>query len=94
MYREKVKAQKGSSPYEEAIRIVRVASKYTSEVYIEKGNKCANAKSVLGIVALMLEEGDIVTVSAQGADAGIALKTVCQTIGEALHLRNEYSVKR
>lgn len=94
MYREKVKAQERNGIYENAANVARVASQYASEIYIEKGNKCANAKSVLGIVALMMEEGDVVTVSAQGSDAGMALKNVCQTLGEALHLRNEYSVRR
>ena len=46
----------------------RPASQYASKVYIQVDNKRINAKSIMGMMSLALQEGDEVTVVAEGED--------------------------
>ena len=48
--------------------LVQEASQYASKVYIQVGNKKINAKSIMGMMSLALQEGDEVTVVAEGED--------------------------
>lgn len=48
--------------------LVQEASQYASKVYIQVDNKKINAKSIMGMMSLALQEGDEVTVVAEGAD--------------------------
>lgn len=57
--------------------LVQTASQFDSSIYIESGNKKVNAKSIMGMMTLVLTAGDIVTISADGADeekAAIAIE--------------------
>ena len=53
--------------------LVQVASKYDSRIYIELGTKRVNAKSIMGMMSLELDNGDEMTVSADGADETAAM---------------------
>ena len=48
--------------------LVQEASQYKSQVYIEMDDKKINAKSIMGMMSLALQEGDEVTVVAEGED--------------------------
>ena len=48
--------------------LVQEASQYASKVYIQVDNKKINAKSFMGLFSLALQEGDVVTVVAEGED--------------------------
>lgn len=48
--------------------LVQVASKYASTVYIKSGEKKVNAKSIMGMMSLGLDNGENVTVIADGQD--------------------------
>lgn len=48
--------------------LVQVASQYESSIYIESGNKRVNAKSIMGMMTLVLKAGEKVSVSADGND--------------------------
>lgn len=48
--------------------LVQVASQYDSSIYIEYGEKRVNAKSIMGMMTLVLVAGDKVAVVAEGAD--------------------------
>ncbi len=48
--------------------LVQVASKYDSSIYLETAGKKVNAKSIMGMMSLGLASGEIVTVTADGAD--------------------------
>ena len=52
--------------------LVQVASQYESSVYIETGDKKVNAKSIMGMMTLILSAGDTITVSADGKDEDAA----------------------
>lgn len=56
--------------------LVQVASQYDSAVYIEYGDKRVNAKSIMGMMTLVLVAGDKVTISADGADEETAVDAI------------------
>ena len=49
-------------------QVVQVASKYESTLHLLAGNVRANVKSIMGMMALQLREGDQVTLVAEGGD--------------------------
>lgn len=53
--------------------LVQEASKYESTIYIESGDKRVNAKSIMGMMSLGLDNGEALKVSAEGADEQEAL---------------------
>lgn len=48
--------------------LVQEASQYASQVYIEVDNKKINAKSIMGMMSLKLQQGECITVVAEGDD--------------------------
>ncbi len=56
--------------------LVQVASKYDSRIYIEIGTKRVNAKSIMGMMSLELDNGDEMTVSADGSDEEEAIRDI------------------
>ena len=56
-----------------AAMLVQVASQYESSVHIETANHNVNAKSIMGMMSLVLKTGDTITVTADGTDESKAL---------------------
>lgn len=56
--------------------LVQVASQYDSAVYIEYGERRVNAKSIMGMMTLVLVAGDKVTVTADGTDEDTAVDAI------------------
>ena len=48
--------------------LVQEASQYASKVYIQVDNKKINAKSIMGMMTLGLDNGEDITVIANGGD--------------------------
>ena len=48
--------------------LVQVASQYDSTIYIEAEGKRVNAKSIMGMMSLVLTNGVVVTIDAEGTD--------------------------
>ena len=48
--------------------LVQRASQHESRIYIEIGDKRVNAKSIKGMMSLVLDNGETLTVSADGTD--------------------------
>ena len=48
--------------------VVQEASKYESTLHLLAGNVRANVKSIMGMMALQLHEGDKITLVAEGGD--------------------------
>lgn len=48
--------------------LVQVASKHSSSVYLETEGRKVNAKSIMGMMSLGLDSGEMVTVIADGPD--------------------------
>jgi len=56
--------------------LVQMASKYDSRIYIELGTKRVNAKSIMGMMSLELDNGDTMVVSADGEDESAAIDEI------------------
>ena len=56
--------------------LVQVASQYESTIHLESGNRNVNAKSIMGMMTLGLDNGEQVTITADGADEIQALQSV------------------
>ncbi len=48
--------------------LVQVASQYESTIYLETSSKRVNAKSIMGMMSLGLDNGEEVTVICEGSD--------------------------
>ena len=53
--------------------LVQEASQYESRVFIEIGSKKINAKSIMGMMALGLQNGEELVVTAEGVDEETAV---------------------
>ena len=56
--------------------LVQVASRFDSSVYLETEGKKVNAKSIMGMMSLGLDQGEEVTVIAEGADEEAAVNNI------------------
>lgn len=56
--------------------LVQVASQFNSSIYVESGAKKVNAKSIMGMMALGLDAGEEVVVSAEGDDETSAMEDI------------------
>lgn len=64
--------------------LVQVASQYESKVYLETSNKKVNAKSIMGMMSLGLDNGEEVAIVCEGADEEKAAADVERfLVGEA-----------
>lgn len=61
--------------------LVQVASQYDSSVYIEYNEKRVNAKSIMGMMTLVLVAGDKVVVTADGPDEETAVDAIATYLG-------------
>lgn len=53
--------------------LVQEASRYESTIYIQSGDRRVNAKSIMGMMSLGLDNGEQLEVSAEGADEQAAV---------------------
>jgi phosphocarrier protein len=51
-----------------AARFVHLASEFTSQVWVARGHKVMDGKSILGILLLAAAQGTLLTISADGHD--------------------------
>ena len=56
-----------------AARLIQKASIYESNIWIQKDERKANAKSLLGLLSLGISPGDIITIITDGRDEVTAL---------------------
>lgn len=56
--------------------LVQKASQHDSSVYIESGEKRVNAKSIMGMMSLSLNTGDVLTLEADGSDEQAAVEDI------------------
>lgn len=56
--------------------LVQEASKYDSTIYVYSGEKRVNAKSIMGMMSLGLNNGDELAVSAEGFDEKAAVEGI------------------
>lgn len=56
--------------------LVQVAGRFSSEIYIISGKKKINAKSIMGMMALGIDNGEEITVTANGQDEAEAIAAI------------------
>lgn len=57
-----------------AAMFVKTASRYQSEVWVEKDGERVNGKSIMGLMMLAAGRGSVLSVEAEGPDADKALE--------------------
>jgi len=58
--------------------LVQEASKYNSKIYIQSKDRRVNAKSIMGMMTLALDNGEKLEVSADGDDEQVAVSGIEQ----------------
>ena len=58
--------------------LVQVASQHDSTVYLESEGRRVNAKSIMGMMSLGLDTGEMVTVIADGPDEDTAVEDIAK----------------
>ncbi len=53
--------------------LVQLANQFTSQIYFEMESKKVNAKSIMGMMSLVLSTGMEVTINAEGEDESDAI---------------------
>ena len=56
--------------------LVQEASKYNSKIYIQSKDRRVNAKSIMGMMTLALDNGETLEVSADGDDEPVAVNGI------------------
>ena len=56
-----------------AAKFVATASRFSSDITVERNNRCINGKSIMGLMMLAAAKGTMIQVSAEGSDAEEAL---------------------
>jgi phosphocarrier protein HPr len=63
-----------------AALIVKVASKFSSQIFIVKGSEKINAKSIMGIITLGAGYNTPITITAEGEDQDAALEAMVDLV--------------
>ncbi len=63
-----------------AALFVQISVAHQSKITVIKGEKTGNAKSILSILALGVNQDDKITIQADGADEGAALEKLAKLI--------------
>lgn len=63
-----------------ATLFIAKANTFKSAVFVTKGNRKVNGKSLLGLLAMSVAQGEEIEISAEGADQQIAVDTLCALI--------------
>lgn len=64
--------------------LVKEAKKFSSKITLEAGGKNVPAGNILGVMSLGAKQGDVITVSAEGADEETALAAMKKFLKENL----------
>ncbi|NMB32779.1 MAG: HPr family phosphocarrier protein [Clostridium sp.] len=63
-----------------AAMFVQTAGKFTSSIWIRKGEKKINAKSIMGLMSLAIAKGTEIIIGAEGEDEAKAVSELIELI--------------
>jgi phosphocarrier protein len=63
-----------------AAKLTQQASRFAAEVWLSRGERRVNAKSIMGVMMLAAGKGSRITVQTEGADADDALAAILALI--------------
>lgn len=58
--------------------LVQLANQYNSSIYFEKDTIKVNAKSIMGMMSLVLSQGSMINIVAEGDDEAAAIEALEQ----------------
>lgn len=61
-------------------KLTQTASKFASEIFIERNGRRVNAKSIMGVMMLAAAKGAIITLEANGSDEVQAIEALTALI--------------
>jgi phosphocarrier protein len=65
-----------------AAKMVETASRFQSQIFLEKDGIEVNGRSILGILTLFCPQGSRLTIRAEGVDAGAAVEAFAVLIAD------------
>ena len=63
-------------------KLTKLASEFTSDVWLSKGSRRVNAKSIMGVMMLAAGQGSRVLLEAEGEDAEQALASIALLVDD------------
>lgn len=57
-----------------AASFVQQANRFNASVFVEKGNKSVNAKSIMGLMSLAIAQEELITLKIDGSDEAEAME--------------------
>ncbi len=63
-----------------AAKFVQEATRFKSEVFVERDGKTVNAKSIMGVMSLAIPSGERVVIRASGTDEQVAVQQLTKLI--------------
>ncbi len=67
-----------------AVVFVKACRKYKSKIILEKDGKKADAKNILQVLSLGVDQGDVITIIIEGEDENEALKEIKEVVEKKL----------
>ncbi|MFC1750538.1 HPr family phosphocarrier protein [Pseudomonadota bacterium] len=65
-----------------ASKLVKLASRFESDITIAKGERKASGKSIMGVMMLAASRGSVVALEVSGADEELAAEEIEKLIGD------------
>ncbi|MCL4109293.1 UNVERIFIED_CONTAM: hypothetical protein GTU68_019721 [Idotea baltica] len=59
-----------------AAKFVKLANRFESEIWVQKGDEEINGKSIMGLMILAAEQGSVITIIAEGPDEAEAIAQI------------------
>jgi len=63
-------------------RLTQIASQYKSDIWIIRGDRRVNAKSIMGVMMLAASKGSRITLETSGADEAAAMAALVALIND------------
>ena len=63
-------------------KLTKLAGSFPCEVWLSRGDRRINAKSIMGVMMLAAGKGSKVTIEVDGADESEAMTAICALIGD------------
>jgi len=68
---------------------VNEANRFQSDVFITKGRTRINAKSIMGVIILSVDQGDEITLEISGTDEELAMQSIVELLDSDFGLGGE-----
>lgn len=69
-----------------AAKFVKLASRFSCDVWVEKDQEEINGKSIMGLMMLAAAQGSVIRVSAEGEDAELALEKLSTLVNSGFEV--------